>query len=582
MSDKGGSGLDIFKDLAKKPGTAPAAAPAAAPGPPGMRQKTLLGLQAPPGGFPAPATRPGGQPPPSRAGGSLPPPPPSRRSGPPPPPPPAMSSGNNPRPPGPPAFSAPPPPFAAGPSKPPAAPAVDMDWDDEDEKTSIYDKDKAGEDDPASLLARSAPPPMPVPAAGMPPPMSAPSRVPAPPTRPVNRPPAAPPPQMQMAPMPAAAMPAPMPFAPQRSGRGMALYIGLAAAAVAVLAAVFVFWPRVGSLVVTVSGPGNKPLDAVEILVNGEKRCTSSPCTIEQLKADTYYVRAHAAGYQAMADIAVVVSASNKAVQNLTLTRALGTGVKVIGEGTGLKLYVDGREVGPLPQEIKDMEPGEHAIKVAGNERFELFEKRVTVDPEQMQTIGPLKLHVLKGLATIQPGANADGAKVILISGSDRRTLPKLPITLDIPTTQQHTLVASKRGYDQFKLPIRFDDGQVERTFEVSLVELGGNGGAVAAGPSSPGPARTTTTTTTTPTYNPEPAPTPAASPAGGGSATLNINSIPVSSVLLDGRPVGTTPRIGLHVNAGSHNVVFVKGTDRKSASVTVGAGQTRTVAVRF
>src|SRR4029079_10836415 len=134
------------------------------------------------------------------------------------------------------------------------------------------------------------------------------------------------------------------------------LYIGLAAVAIAAAVALFVFWPRVGSLVVTVSGPGNKTLDAVEILVNGEKRCTSSPCTIEQLKADTYYVRAHAAGYQAMADIAVVVSASNKAVQNLTLTRALGTGVKVIGEGTGLKLYVDGREVGPLPQEIKDME----------------------------------------------------------------------------------------------------------------------------------------------------------------------------------------------------------------------------------
>ncbi|HEX7668990.1 MAG TPA: PEGA domain-containing protein, partial [Polyangiaceae bacterium] len=326
-----------------------------------------------------------------------------------------------------------------------------------------------------------------------------------------------------------------------------------------------------------------KPLDAVEILVNGEKRCASSPCTIEQLKADTYYVRAHAAGYQAMADIAVVVSPSAKAVQNLTLTRAMGTGVKVVGEGTGLKLYVDGREVGPLPQEIKDMEPGEHAIKVAGNERFEPFEKRVTVDPEQMQTIGPLKLRVLKGLATIQPGANADGAKVILISGSDRRTLPKLPITLDIPTTQQHTLVASKRGYDQFKLPIRFDDGQVERTFDVSLVELGNGGGAVSTGFSSPGPTRTTTTstTTTTPTYNAEPPPASTPS-AGGGSATLNINSIPVSSVLLDGRPVGTTPRIGIHVNAGSHTVVFVKGSDRKSASVTVGAGQTRTVAVRF
>src|SRR5689334_17531621 len=130
------------------------------------------------------------------------------------------------------------------------------------------------------------------------------------------------------------------------------------------------------------------------------------------------------------------------------------------------------------------MEPGEHGIKVAGSERFEPFEKRITVEPEQMQTIGPLKLRVLKGLATIQPGPGSDGAKVILISGADRRTLPKLPITLDIPTNQPHTLVATKRGYEQLKLPIKFEDGEVEKTFEVALQELGtgsSGGGMVAS-----------------------------------------------------------------------------------------------------
>lgn len=68
----------------------------------------------------------------------------------------------------------------------------------------------------------------------------------------------------------------------------------------------------------------------------------------------------------------------------------------------------------------------------------------------------------------------------------------------------------------------------------------------------------------------------------GGGSGTLNINSIPVSTIVLDGRPVGATPKVGLKVSAGSHTVVFVNGTDRKSASVNVGAGQTKTVAVKF
>jgi hypothetical protein len=55
-----------------------------------------------------------------------------------------------------------------------------------------------------------------------------------------------------------------------------------------------------------------------------------------------------------------------------------------------------------------------------------------------------------------------------------------------------------------------------------------------------------------------------------------------VSSVILDGRPVGTTPKIGVKVSAGSHSVVFVKDGQRKTQSVTVGAGQTKTVVVRF
>jgi hypothetical protein len=457
-----------------------------------------------------------------------------------------------------------------------------MDWDDEDEKTTVYDK--AGGEDPASaLLEPSVPPPAPAPALARLPAMS---RAPAAPTRPTNRPPPPPAPIPPPAPVvpQMVAMPQPVPFARERSRTGPAV---LLVALVAAAALLFFFWPRAGSLVVTISGPGNKPLDAVEVLMNGEKKCASSPCTVEGLKPDTYYVRAHAAGYQPMADIAVVVTSGNKAVQNLTLVRATGTGIKVIGEGTGLKLYVDGREVGPLPQEIKDMEPGEHVVRVAGSDRFEPFEKRITVEPEKMETIGPLKLRVIKGLATIVPGANADGARVILISGSDRRTLPKLPITLDIPTSQPHTLVATKRGFDAFKMPIRFDDGQVEKTFEISLGQPGeaapppeprgggvvDRGGGAAPSPRPRGGGGTSLGGSSPP---------PAEPSGGGGSGTLNINSIPVSTVVLDGRPVGATPKVGLKVPAGSHTVVFVNGTDRKSASVTVGAGQTKTVAVRF
>lgn len=441
-----------------------------------------------------------------------------------------------------------------------------MDWDDEDEQTAIYDR-SSGDDGARSLLEPSARP-APPPAAGRVPSIPPPSRVPAVSARPVNRPPPGP----QQAALPPIVA-APPPDLARRGGH-TSLYLAIGVAAVVAVALLFFLFPRSGALVITVSGPGNKPLDAVDILVNNDKKCSSSPCAIEGLKPDTYTVRAHAAGYQPMADIAVVVSSGGKAVQNLSLVRASGTGLKVLGEGSGLKLFVDGREVGLLPQEIKDMEPGDHVIRVAGNERFEPFEKHVTIEPEQMQTIGPLKLRVLKGLATISPGPHASGAKVILISGSDRRTLPRLPITLDIPTNEQHTIVATKHGYSQLKLPIQFDDGQVEKTFEVELDEGSASSGSVrtvsASSPSAPAAPRSSQ-----PASNAE-------SASSSGGATLNINSIPPSTVVLDGRPLGPTPKIGVKVTAGSHTVVFINGSERKISSVTVGAGQTKAVGMKF
>ena len=69
---------------------------------------------------------------------------------------------------------------------------------------------------------------------------------------------------------------------------------------------------------------------------------------------------------------------------------------------------------------------------------------------------------------------------------------------------------------------------------------------------------------------------------AATGQGTLNINSIPVSKVLLDGRPIGSTPKAGVSVAPGSHTVTFVKDGERKSVTVTVKAGETKVAAVKF
>lgn len=74
-----------------------------------------------------------------------------------------------------------------------------------------------------------------------------------------------------------------------------------------------------------------------------------------------------------------------------------------------------------------------------------------------------------------------------------------------------------------------------------------------------------------------------APSRATPGGALLNLNSIPISNVIVDGRPVGSTPLMGFAVSPGTHSVAFVHPElGRRGASIEIGAGERKAVVVRF
>ena len=188
-----------------------------------------------------------------------------------------------------------------------------------------------------------------------------------------------------------------------------------------------------------------------------------------------------------------------------------------------------------------------------------------------------------KGLATIKLGDNAEGAKVLLVSGSERRPLPQLPITVDISVDKPYSIVANKKGFGDFEQRVAFEDGQAERTFVVNLAA--GSGAATSTDttpPSAPATPAPTPATPKAPSSTPSVAATPKPA-AASGNGTINMNAIPVSNVLLDGKPMGQTPRMGVSVPPGSHTVVFVNAEHgRKAKTVTVDAGKSATVVVRF
>jgi serine/threonine protein kinase len=650
---KSGSDLDVFEGLSKKSAPADETPTPFAPGagapkplPPTPRHKTLLGMPSPAGfptgpgkgAFPTPPPA-GGSPsklpaPPAGGRSSVPPPPGSMRGRPNFPSSPPMSPPGGPRAagaPGPaplvgvgasrPPGSGPPPLPGAVAAQPPApgtpAVEVEMDWD-EDEKTSVFEKNEATTvfNRPEGLAPAPAPA-KPLPAAGIMPPTSgrtlpgpgashlplppatpAPFSAPAPAlgsklppvSRPGGAPGLAPPPSRALAQTTISAPPrertsvTSVISSPRKTSRNKYMIAGVGAIAVA--AVVFFAMPKSGKVSVFVSAA--KPVNKLAIYVDGIQKCTASPCNLEleaSSKGSVHAIKVAADGYAAQEQGVTVQSGAESAV-NFKLEKAAGgTGIKVAGKQDGVELFIDGKEIGPLPQEAKDIAPGNHKVLFKGSDRYAPDERTVTLEADEMKDLGTVSLKVLRGLATFD--VRTSGAKVTLVSGKDRRQLSDFSQPVEIETSKNWTVEATKTGHEDFKQAITFED-RAEKTFVISLAEKSKpepTAVAAAAPRSAPEPRAAP---------EPKPAPEPAAEepeekkPAssgggGGGNCTLNINSIPVSNVVLDGKPLGGTPKIGVSASAGSHTVIFINPEEgRKVTSVTCKSGDTKTVAVRF
>lgn len=226
-----------------------------------------------------------------------------------------------------------------------------------------------------------------------------------------------------------------------------ALLVVMGAGAAAVGATALGFGPsQDATLVVTAAGASGKALDGVRILVDGQLRCSSSPCRVGGLTAGTHIVQAEAPGHEPTAGRAVAVARGGEAALHVELVATIATEVK----------------------------------------------------PEAASA------------AVAQPAADAPPASAI---------------------------------------PAAIAKGVAKP--------------AVAKAGDAKAPA----------TAKPEPA----------AQGTLNINSIPRANVVVNGRPMGMTPVMGLSVAPGPQTVVFVHPElGRKVGSANVQAGGSATIAVRF
>jgi hypothetical protein len=395
-----------------------------------------------------------------------------------------------------------------------------------------------------------APAPAPAFAAAHAPPPSRPPRVSAPPTSPRSKMPT-------LAPTVGSVPPPPL------ARRRPMWALASAAAVFGIAATAYVFTvPTTGSIAVTSAGPQGES-HPVAVFVDGEKRCASTPCKIEGLQPGTHLVRTESEG-QFSADRAVAIEAGAAATHHVTVESAVAqAGLRIAAEGVGLRVYVDGRDVGMPPITLDALAPGSHVVRVVGDEGlYAPFEETVSLSPGEVRSLGTIKLAVKQGRLTLQPGVGALGADVQV----DGRPVGTLPTVVDLDPEDSHTVMATRLGYAPFTQDIVFERGLAERTVRIDLE------------PSAvhPAPMRTRSGARAAKAA-------PAILKPQAGGALLNLNSIPVTTVILDGRVLGTTPVLNQRVSPGTHTAVFVHpdGT-RKIVSASVSAGDHKTAAVKF
>ncbi len=536
-----------------------------------------------------------------------PPPPPSGRAsaGPPPPPPPRRSNpGARVSQPG------PPPPSMAGPS-------LDMDWDDEELSTQIYDKPDStgggggGGGGPATQPSppMNAGPTMPDPVQNRP--VSQPGSIPRPPK---STPPSAGPPQPSAKPRMPPTSPslpgpgaggAPSPFdnpedpprgrpdptaVTTRGGKGRGAIGAVLGAFVVLLVAAagagiwfFVLDEDPGTIQLTTTPP-----DPVVRFDEEPVPATSSPFVIPNVEPGTMHLlEVRKAGYRPWSmqvevqpgqtlvlPPVTLESESGEPADGAVAAGVEGTGFTLETEPSGAKVFVDDEERDErTPVELTDLEPGTHSIRVENGARYAPWETQIQLDADQVIALPRVTLDLAS--VTVSFTSEPAGATVTLVRGSQRRNVGRTPTSADVDLTGdgEWTVEMSLAGHEDFSRELEPEPGEDELEFEATLTRR-----AVAAAP-RPGPR---------PRPRPRPRPTPMDRPqmndtpamaSQGGEGTLRVNTRPWSQVFVDGRLIGNTPQMNIPLPAGSHRLTLVNSdfNIRETINVQIRAGQVTT-----
>jgi hypothetical protein len=254
-------------------------------------------------------------------------------------------------------------------------------------------------------------------------------------------------------------------------------------------------------------------------------------------------------------------------------------------ETPGVQVSLDGQPRGLSPLLLRNLSPTAHRLRLDGNRGYAAYEQTIVLEPGKVLAIEPVLVPV-RAVIDIRAGANAEGALIELIGDGRRREFRELPARVEVTPSESYRVRAQRPGYRDYSAEISFDEAELEKVVQVEF--------APVAAASLPLVQRSPSAPLLPPAAAQLAKPNqdsggetlvrvkPGAGAALDGSASLSVNSIPISTVIVDGRPQGLTPKV-LSVTPGVHSVVFLHPSlGRRSLGVDVSAGTTAVAAVRF
>ncbi len=262
-------------------------------------------------------------------------------------------------------------------------------------------------------------------------------------------------------------------------------------------------------------------------------------------------------------------------VDNTSGVANASTGLDLIVKPSGVKVSLDGRPIGKAPLQIRSLRPGEHFIEIEAPPGFFSKSETVTIEQDKADRV-EIKLEAMKIVGTFE--SSPPGAEVLLIADGVSQSLGLSPATHPIDPSKRYEVVFKKNGYATVTKPI-------EITGSTSLSVVGTLAKAraakvpsVALAPKPKGPPKAFVTPkpdlpAVTP-RPPSPKPPIVASDAAG---TLLLSAKPPCKIFIDGRDTGKmTPQRGIKLSVGKHRVTLLNNQlgIKESFNVRISAGK--------